>query len=75
MKKNLGVTDRLIRFIFVDFTIAFPLAGGEFPEWLTTTLFITGIVLFITVIIARCPFYKVLGINTNENNDKDHSYE
>jgi len=64
MKKNLGVTDRLIRFVIFDFTIGLPLAGGEFPEWLKMTLFITGIVLLVTVIIARCPFYKILRINT-----------
>lgn len=64
--KNLGITDRIIRFVLFDFTIGLPLAGGDFPDWLTTTLFVTSIILLITIVLATCPFYKIFGISTKE---------
>lgn len=62
--KNLGISDRIIRFVLFDFTIGLPLAGGDLPDWLKMTLLITSIILLITIVIAICPFYKIFGIST-----------
>jgi hypothetical protein len=57
MTRNVGSTDRIIRFIL---GIAIIAAGFYFQSWLGAL----GLILIGTAFINWCPIYAVLGLNT-----------
>ena len=63
MKKNMGNTDRIIRFI-----LAILFAVLYFTNTVTGTwglaLLILGVVFLLTSLISFCPLYTLVGINT-----------
>ncbi len=64
MKKNLGVTDRIIRFVLMDIMMGLSLAGIEMPQYLANTAFMISFYLVVTLIAGYSPLYHLLGLNT-----------
>jgi hypothetical protein len=63
MRKNIGMTDMVIRVVIGLVLIAFALRLG-FPETGWNWLGWIGIVPLATVGIGNCPLYSVLGLST-----------
>jgi hypothetical protein len=63
MKTNMGIADRLVRLV-----IAVAIAGLYVTDIITgtwaTVLLVVSAVFAITSIVAVCPLYTLLGINT-----------
>ena len=64
--ENIGITDQIVRFIIVESAIGLPFLGEDLPRWLVITLIVNAVVLFMTIVLAVCPIYKILGISTKE---------
>lgn len=60
MQKNVGGIDRILR-IVVGVALVAATALGYLPVW-----GYIGIVPLVTGLINFCPFYPLLGINTNK---------
>ena len=57
-KKNVGNTERLIRFIVGAILVALVFVGPQTPfGWI-------GLVLIFTAVVGWCPPYAILGIST-----------
>jgi len=70
MKKNVGVTDRIIRFVFMDLLLGMCLWGLTVPLWVANISFIVSIYLIITIIFAYSPIYHLLKYDTKEEKIK-----
>lgn len=72
MKKNVGSTDKVIRFI-----LAAIMAGLYFSKTVTGTLGILLLVFSVTFVltsfISFCPLYTLFGINTCSANKPNQS--
>ncbi|MBT8230222.1 MAG: DUF2892 domain-containing protein [Saprospiraceae bacterium] len=66
MTKNVGVVDRIIRFVAMDLLLGFTLMGFEIPGYLTNICFIISIYLGFTVLFGLSPIYHFLKISTIE---------
>ncbi len=66
MKKNVGITDRIIRFVVIDLLLGFSFMGFEIPMIYATTAFVMSIVLAIPMIFGYSPLYHLIGISTIE---------
>lgn len=66
MKSNMGGTEKTIRFIIGAILL---LAGyfGGLPTWGAVICYVLAAVNIITAIIAFCPTWAILGINTRKN--------
>jgi hypothetical protein len=64
MKKNVGITDRIIRFVLVDLLLGVSLMGMDIPNYLANTAFVISIGLVITIIFGYSPIYHLLGLST-----------
>ncbi len=58
MKKNVGTTDRAIRFVL---GIAIIIAGVYFESWFG----VIGAAIIIPALLGSDPLYNVLGVDTN----------
>lgn len=63
MKKNMGTTDRIIRFILAA-VFAYLYFGNVVTGTLGLVLVILGGVFVLTSLVSFCPLYKLVGINT-----------
>lgn len=63
MKKNIGNTDRLIRFA-VAAVLAIAYVMGWVSGWMGTAALILAVVLAATGLMRFCALYTLLGINT-----------
>lgn len=68
MKKNLGLTDRIIRFVAIDLLLGFSFMGFEIPMLYANIAFLLSIALLLTIITGYSPVYQILGISTSEKN-------
>lgn len=66
MKKNLGITDRIIRFVAIDLLLGFSLMGYDIPPHLANAAFIISAFLALTIILAYSPIYHLFHISTVE---------
>jgi len=65
-EKNLGITDRIIRFVIFDLLVGASLAGMAMPIFAEYLAFFGFLYLLITLVIGFDPFYYFLGINTKD---------
>ena len=65
MKRNVGTTDKTIRFIVVG-VISGLIFSKTIVGTLAVVLAILAVILFVTGIIRWCGLYTALGINTDE---------
>ena len=66
MKKNVGVTDRIIRFVIMDLLLGMCLWGMNVPGWMANASFIISIYLVFTMIFAFSPIYMLFRFSTLE---------
>ena len=63
MKKNMGMTDKLIR-VVIGVIIAVMYYFNFFSGTLGTVLAIVAILLLLTSLLNFCPIYRLFGYNT-----------
>jgi len=68
MKKNVGIMDRIVRFV-PAFIIAVLRMAGIVSGTGGTILTIAAIVLLVTSLTGFCPLYLPFGINTNKSSN------
>ena len=78
MIKNIGITDRIIRFVVMDALIGLPFLGMEIPQIFATIGAVLSGVLLITIISGYSPLYHALGFSSKyldetENDQGDES--
>ncbi|MEE9319678.1 MAG: DUF2892 domain-containing protein [Granulosicoccus sp.] len=67
MARNVGSTDRIIRFLVGAALIAMPFLSGlpffdaALPKYAAVAV---GLILVVTAIANFCPIYRILGIKT-----------
>ncbi len=64
MYKNLGVIDRLLRFILMDFVLGYSLAGLELSDFWADACLLFSIYLILTILAAYSPIYYLFDWNT-----------
>lgn len=67
MKRNIGTSDRIIRFVFMDLLLGMCLWGMNVPVWISNTSFIVSAYLVLTMILAYSPIYHIFGFSTRDN--------
>ena len=63
-KKNVGVTDRIVRFVMIDLLLGFSLIGVDIPMWVANISFGICLGLAFTVFFGYSPIYHALGKST-----------
>lgn len=71
MKKNLGISDRMVRFVVFNLLFGLPLAGVVMPDWLQHITFLLSLYMLITLIIGYSPLYHIVGWNTRKVDEKN----
>jgi hypothetical protein len=66
MKKNLGVTDRIIRFVFMDLLLGMCLWGMNVPILVATVSFVLSLYLIATIVVGYDPLYHIVDFDTRE---------
>ena len=64
MKKNLGITDRIVRFVIFDVLLGATYLGIELPVGWAYASFIVSVLLLISIITGYSPIYHLIGWNT-----------
>jgi hypothetical protein len=65
MKKNVGSTDKIIRYVIAVVALYFAYRGVESP-WNYILYLVAGIMV-VTAITGSCPLFSVFGISTNKS--------
>lgn len=63
MKKNMGTTDRIVRFVIAAVIIGLYF-GGIINGLLATVLLILAAVFILTSFVSFCPLYAPFGLST-----------
>lgn len=64
MKKNVGITDQVIRFLIAFLAVLLYFADCV-SGWLTVSLFV---LLAFTTLVNFCPIYTLLKLSTKKDN-------
>ena len=69
MKKNVGQTDRIVRFIL---GVALIIGGVLLIEtlWLAIIFFALALIMVVTATVNLCPLYMLFGISTCKVEEK-----
>lgn len=63
MPVNIGIPDKLIRFVLGVVLIVLPFVlGGAVWQWIAAAV---GLVLVATAAMGFCPLYRILGLSTS----------
>jgi len=65
MKKNVGSTDKIIRYVIAVVALYFAYKGVESP-WNYVLYLVAGIMV-VTAVTGSCPLFSVFGISTNKS--------
>ena len=65
MKKNVGSTDKIIRYVIAVVALYFAYKGVESP-WNYILYLVAGIMV-VTAVTGSCPLFSVFGISTNKS--------
>ena len=63
MKKNMGMSDRVVRIVIAIIFIAL-YATGTVTGIMSTVLLILGGVFILTSLVSFCPLYTIFGFST-----------
>lgn len=66
MKRNVGITDRIIRFVIVDLLLGASYLGIEIPPKLALVSFLLSLSLILTIIFGYSLIYQIFGISTRK---------
>jgi len=75
MKKNVGITDRIIRFVFMDLLLGMCFLGMNVPDWFANLSFIASFYLIVTIIFAYSPLYHIFDFATLEESNSKNNKE
>ncbi len=64
MKKNVGIADKVIRFIIAIVAAYFAWKGGFEASWVPIVLWIVAAIMLLTTLMGSCPLYSIFGIKT-----------
>jgi hypothetical protein len=65
MKKNIGITDRLMRAI-IAMTICFLYIANAINGVTGGLLLIFAVIVAFTSLLGTCPLYRLIGVSTNK---------
>lgn len=65
MKKNVGSTDKIIRYVIAVVALYFAYKGVESP-WNYILYLVAGIMV-VTAVTGSCPLFSVFGISTDKS--------
>jgi hypothetical protein len=68
MKKNMGSTDKAIRFLIAIF-IGFLYFTNTISGTIAIVLGVLALVFILTSFVSFCPLYTLFGINTNKEKE------
>ncbi|NND07058.1 MAG: DUF2892 domain-containing protein [Saprospiraceae bacterium] len=63
MKKNMGSTDKIIRFILAAIFV-YLYYGGIVTGTLGIVLLVLAAIFVLTSLVSFCPLYKIVGLST-----------
>ena len=66
MKKNIGITDRIIRFVAMDLLLGISFLGIEIPPIYGTWAFIISVLLIWSIVTGYSLVYRMFGLSTVE---------
>ena len=66
MKKNVGNTDKLIRYIIALIAIVIAISGLVISPW-TYVLYAIAAIMILTAFSSTCPIWLATGFNTLKN--------
>ena len=69
MKKNMGKTDKIIRFILAA-VFAYLYFSGTVTGTFGIILLVLGAVFVLTSLVSFCPLYAIVGLSTGESEKK-----
>ena len=75
MIKNIGVIDKIIRFVVIDLLLGFSFLGKDIPPYLATISFVVCVLLVISMFTSYSPIYHVFGWNTREKKPSNPDLE
>ncbi|MFT5168906.1 MAG: hypothetical protein ACI8P3_004151 [Saprospiraceae bacterium] len=70
MKKNIGITDRIIRFVIVDLLLSVSYLGLEIPPMYMNVTFVMSLLLILNIITGYSLIYQLFGLSTVEEKTK-----
>jgi hypothetical protein len=70
MKRNVGITDRIIRFVIVDLLLGASYLGIEIPPVLGMIAFLISLSLIFTIVFGYSVIYHILGISTRKDESR-----
>jgi len=73
MKKNIGISDRIVRFVITDLLLGASLAGMDIPPSLSTLIFFGALLTGVSIVTAYSPIYHILGIDTQDESERKRS--
>ena len=71
MKKNMGITDKIIRFLAAA-VIAVLYFTHVISGALAIILGVMAIVFLVTSFVSFCPLYPIIGVNTRKGAKQKH---
>ena len=70
MKKNIGISDRIVRFVLTDLLLGASLAGMDIPSYLSTLIFFGALLTGVSIVTAYSPIYHILGVDTLDESER-----
>ncbi len=71
MKKNVGQTDKIVRYILAPLLVVGGILIFSNITWLAIVMFLLALILVVTSIVGLCPLYMLFGINTCKINTEE----
>jgi DUF2892 family protein len=71
MKKNLGITDRIIRFVIVDLLLGVSYLGADIPPVYANIAFVISLILILSIITGYSLIYQFFGFSTIEEKTEE----
>ena len=64
IKKNIGFTDKIVRFVIIDLCLGASYLGTDLPAQWATAAFLLSLILIISLFSSYSLIYQMLGIST-----------
>ncbi|MGB5383656.1 MAG: DUF2892 domain-containing protein [Lutimonas sp.] len=63
MTKNVGSTDKIIRYVLAVVALYFAYTGALASPW-NYLLYVVALIMVVTAVTGVCPLFSLFGINT-----------
>ena len=71
MKKNIGITDRIIRFVLVDLLLGVSYLGADIPPVYANIAFVVSLLLILSIVFGYSLIYQLFGFSTIEEKTEE----